>query len=86
MNELCGDFSWAINEPTRPFNIAHPSRANLNLLSLPPFTSGEYIKNWRPRWFVLMANGAFLGYKNKPQQGSEPLNNFKIQSETHDMI
>ena len=30
-----------------------------------------------------MANGAFLGYKNKPQQGSEPLNNFKIQgSET----
>lgn len=41
---------------------------------------GEYIKNWRPRWFVLMANGAFLGYKNKPQQGSEPLNNFKIQA------
>lgn len=40
---------------------------------------GEYIKNWRPRWFVLKADGSFLGYKQKPQHGTEPLNNFKVE-------
>ena len=41
---------------------------------------GEYIKNWRPRWFILHSDGTFLGYKNKPQTGAplEALNNFKI--------
>lgn len=40
---------------------------------------GEYIKNWRPRWFVLKSDGKFLGYKQKPTPGLEPLNNFKIE-------
>lgn len=42
---------------------------------------GEYIKNWRPRWFQLRMDGSFLGYKAKPPPGapSAPLNNFKIE-------
>ena len=42
---------------------------------------GEYIKNWRPRWFVLRADGAFHGYKAKPPPGEykDPLNNFRIE-------
>ena len=45
---------------------------------------GEYIKNWRPRWFILHSDGTFLGYKNKPQTGAplEALNNFKIDGKT----
>lgn len=41
---------------------------------------GEYIKNWRPRWFVLREDGTFHGFKSKPPPGAktEPLNNFKI--------
>lgn len=39
---------------------------------------GEYIKNWRPRWFVLKSDGSFYGYKQKPIGGVEPLNNFRI--------
>ena len=42
---------------------------------------GEYIKNWRPRWFVLRTDGAFHGYKQKPLPGEykDPLNHFKIE-------
>eukprot|EP01136_Pigoraptor_vietnamica_P011344 Opistho-1_new@50113 len=40
---------------------------------------GEYIKNWRPRWFVLRANGDLRGYKNgPPQPGDEAINFFEI--------
>eukprot|EP00493_Phyllostaurus_siculus_P026991 UN27337 len=40
---------------------------------------GEYIKNWRPRYFQLMSDGSFLGYKDKPSKpGFEPLNNFSV--------
>lgn len=39
---------------------------------------GEYIKNWRPRYFVLKTDGAFLGYKERPTIDTAPLNNFNV--------
>lgn len=49
-------------------------------LSVPP---GEYIKNWRPRYFLLKTDGSFIGYKEKPQDAdfAYPLNNFSVASE-----
>ena len=43
---------------------------------------GEYIKNWRPRWFVLRSDGSFFGYKSKPTAGhsQEALNQFSIEA------
>uniref|UniRef100_A0A3B5LJB8 non-specific serine/threonine protein kinase n=1 Tax=Xiphophorus couchianus TaxID=32473 RepID=A0A3B5LJB8_9TELE len=40
----------------------------------------EYIKNWRPRYFLLKADGSFIGYKDKPQDSdlAYPLNNFSV--------
>uniref|UniRef100_A0A665TU40 non-specific serine/threonine protein kinase n=1 Tax=Echeneis naucrates TaxID=173247 RepID=A0A665TU40_ECHNA len=45
---------------------------------LPP--TGEYIKNWRPRYFLLKTDGSFIGYKDKPQDSdlAYPLNNFSV--------
>lgn len=41
---------------------------------------GEYIKNWRPRWFVLKSDGSFYGYKARPESDDvEPLNHFSVQ-------
>uniref|UniRef100_A0AAQ5Z7Q4 non-specific serine/threonine protein kinase n=1 Tax=Amphiprion ocellaris TaxID=80972 RepID=A0AAQ5Z7Q4_AMPOC len=45
------------------------------------FTScSEYIKNWRPRYFLLKTDGSFIGYKDKPQDSdlAYPLNNFSV--------
>ncbi|EDV19626.1 uncharacterized protein TRIADDRAFT_51134 [Trichoplax adhaerens] len=40
---------------------------------------GEYIKNWRPRWFQLYSDGSFIGYKEKPKSSNvDPLNNFSV--------
>lgn len=39
---------------------------------------GEYIKNWRPRYFQLKSDGSFLGFKDKPSSASEILNNFSV--------
>jgi len=46
------------------------------------FPSGEYIKNWRPRYFLLKTDGSFIGYKEKPQDADlpYPLNNFSVAS------
>uniref|UniRef100_A0A8C2IK99 non-specific serine/threonine protein kinase n=1 Tax=Cyprinus carpio TaxID=7962 RepID=A0A8C2IK99_CYPCA len=43
-------------------------------------SSGEYIKNWRPRYFLLKTDGSFIGYKEKPQDADlpYPLNNFSV--------
>uniref|UniRef100_A0AAQ5YID9 non-specific serine/threonine protein kinase n=1 Tax=Amphiprion ocellaris TaxID=80972 RepID=A0AAQ5YID9_AMPOC len=40
----------------------------------------EYIKNWRPRYFLLKTDGSFIGYKDKPQDSdlAYPLNNFSV--------
>ncbi|XP_069063419.1 RAC-alpha serine/threonine-protein kinase [Pleurodeles waltl] len=42
---------------------------------------GEYIKTWRPRYFLLKSDGTFIGYKERPQdvdQMETPLNNFSV--------
>eukprot|EP00112_Aurelia_sp_Birch-Aquarium-sp1_P001332 Seg1140.2 transcript_id=Seg1140.2/GoldUCD/mRNA.D3Y31 product="RAC-gamma serine/threonine-protein kinase" protein_id=Seg1140.2/GoldUCD/D3Y31 len=41
---------------------------------------GEYVKNWRPRYFILMTDGSFHGFKEKPVgDNTEPLNNFSVE-------
>lgn len=49
--------------------------------------AGEYIKNWRPRYFLLKTDGSFIGYKDKPQDSdlAYPLNNFSVASETQSL-
>ncbi|XP_042633325.1 RAC-alpha serine/threonine-protein kinase isoform X4 [Cyprinus carpio] len=45
------------------------------------YTKGEYIKTWRPRYFLLKSDGTFIGYKERPQdvdQLETPLNNFSV--------
>uniref|UniRef100_A0A8C2YUL0 non-specific serine/threonine protein kinase n=1 Tax=Chinchilla lanigera TaxID=34839 RepID=A0A8C2YUL0_CHILA len=41
---------------------------------------GEYIENWRPRYFLFKIDGSFLGYKEKPQDVHllYPLSNFSV--------
>uniref|UniRef100_A0A8C5Q6Y5 non-specific serine/threonine protein kinase n=1 Tax=Leptobrachium leishanense TaxID=445787 RepID=A0A8C5Q6Y5_9ANUR len=44
---------------------------------------GEYIKTWRPRYFLLKSDGSFIGYKEKPDTSEHnitlpPLNNFSV--------
>uniref|UniRef100_A0A8B9L2G9 non-specific serine/threonine protein kinase n=1 Tax=Astyanax mexicanus TaxID=7994 RepID=A0A8B9L2G9_ASTMX len=42
---------------------------------------GEYIKTWRPRYFILKSDGSFIGYKEKPEMADPsqpPLNNFSV--------
>ena len=43
--------------------------------------AGEFIKNWRPRFFVVRSDGTFTGYKQGPIGGiyPEPLNYFKVE-------
>uniref|UniRef100_A0A8P4FYH9 non-specific serine/threonine protein kinase n=1 Tax=Dicentrarchus labrax TaxID=13489 RepID=A0A8P4FYH9_DICLA len=47
---------------------------------LPLIQTSEYIKNWRPRYFLLKTDGSFIGYKDKPQDSdlAYPLNNFSV--------
>ncbi|NXX99937.1 AKT2 kinase, partial [Centropus bengalensis] len=42
---------------------------------------GEYIKTWRPRYFLLKSDGSFIGYKERPESSDHilpPLNNFSV--------
>lgn len=51
---------------------------------LPHCSTGEYIKTWRPRYFLLKNDGTFIGYKERPQdvdQLETPLNNFSVARE-----
>jgi len=44
---------------------------------------GEYIQNWRKRYFLLMDNGQFLGFRTKPSNDkdiTDPENNFTIRN------
>uniref|UniRef100_A0A669QZM5 PH domain-containing protein n=1 Tax=Phasianus colchicus TaxID=9054 RepID=A0A669QZM5_PHACC len=46
-----------------------------------PLLIGEYIKTWRPRYFLLKSDGSFIGYKERPESpdgASPPLNNFSV--------
>ena len=52
-----------------------------NLIAFSTF-SGEHIKNWRRRYFILLDDGSLLGFKNKPETNialAEPLNNFTVK-------
>ena len=64
------------------FNYKHKSILilnNCNWIIIIIF-SGEHIKNWRPRYFVLFDDGSLMGYKNKPECGTaDPLNNFTVK-------
>ena len=40
---------------------------------------GEYIKNWRRRYFILKDDGLFTGYKSKPVNVQDVLNNFTVE-------
>uniref|UniRef100_A0A8C3MWV5 Uncharacterized protein n=1 Tax=Geospiza parvula TaxID=87175 RepID=A0A8C3MWV5_GEOPR len=42
---------------------------------------GEFIKTWRPRYFLLRSDGSFVGYRERPEgaeHGLPPLNNFSV--------
>ncbi|KFW94456.1 RAC-beta serine/threonine-protein kinase, partial [Phalacrocorax carbo] len=42
---------------------------------------GEYIKTWRPRYFLRKSDGSFIGYKERPETSDHslpPLNNFSV--------
>ncbi|ODM97918.1 RAC serine/threonine-protein kinase [Orchesella cincta] len=45
------------------------------------YKRGETIKNWRPRYFYLLADGSLRGFKTKPDNPftTEPLNNFTVK-------
>ncbi|GLH17058.1 RAC serine/threonine-protein kinase, partial [Gryllus bimaculatus] len=45
------------------------------------YKRGEHIKNWRSRYFVLLENGALIGFKNRPEPDAlgDPLNNFTVK-------
>ena len=54
----------------------------LTMLSLIIFflISGEHIRNWRSRYFVLLDDGSLIGFKTKPENNlSDPLNNFTVK-------
>lgn len=41
---------------------------------------GEYIRNWRQRYFFLLDNGMLLGFKTMPEEDlNNPLNNFTVK-------
>ena len=43
--------------------------------------TGEHIKNWRPRYFVLLNDGTLRGFKKVPEPGnySDPANDFTVR-------
>jgi RAC serine/threonine-protein kinase len=44
---------------------------------------GEYIRNWRPRWFQLKSDGSFRGFKTgPPAPGDGPINFFDLAGST----
>jgi len=48
---------------------------------------GEYIKNWRPRWFQLKSDGSFRGYKTgPPAPGDGPINIFDVAGSVVNMV
>uniref|UniRef100_A0A7N6B5B8 non-specific serine/threonine protein kinase n=1 Tax=Anabas testudineus TaxID=64144 RepID=A0A7N6B5B8_ANATE len=61
----------------------HLVTAQIEISFISPSTfykCSEYIKNWRPRYFLLKTDGSFIGYKDKPQDSdlAYPLNNFSV--------
>lgn len=45
--------------------------------------TGEHIRNWRSRYFILKDDGLFIGFRQKPASEAElndPLNNFTVRN------
>ena len=40
---------------------------------------GEHIHTWRPRYFVLYADGTLVGYKAKPTTANDWINIFSVK-------
>ena len=73
-----------INKTQQQNNLTFHFQKGFELFNFIPYKfSGEYIRNWRRRYFVLKTDGSFLGYKEKPSidslQDQEPLNNFQVK-------
>ncbi|XP_057588106.1 RAC-alpha serine/threonine-protein kinase isoform X4 [Hippopotamus amphibius kiboko] len=75
--ERCAGEVWAVP--------AHGSPSTMNDVAIVKegwlHKRGEYIKTWRPRYFLLKNDGTFIGYKERPQdveQRESPLNNFSV--------
>ncbi|KAF5294018.1 hypothetical protein FQA39_LY13572 [Lamprigera yunnana] len=75
MNEVATSLSNATGGPLNPLIGANIVKEGWL------YKRGERIKNWRPRYFVLIDNGALIGFKNKPDVNSmgDPLNNFTVK-------
>ena len=50
-------------------------------VAMSTYTTGEFIKNWRARYFVLRSDGTFTGYKQPPVGGIYPeiMNEFNVE-------
>jgi hypothetical protein len=47
------------------------------------YCSGEHIRNWRGRYFILKDDGQFLGFRSRPTMDmdlTDPLNNFTVRN------
>ena len=45
---------------------------------------GEFIQNWRDRYFILYTDGTFNGYRREPRQNdANPENNFSVNSKSN---
>lgn len=79
---------WIVNTELLPFCFS-PAFFLLPSTSLYLFlllSAGEYIKTWRPRYFILKSDGSFIGYKEKPETSDHnqpPLNNFSVAGLPH---
>ena len=62
--------------------IPDPGSYSFPVNTLLNYFTGEYIKNYRPRYFVLTGDGEFIGYKQKPSSSlvENPENKFSIKS------
>uniref|UniRef100_A0A8C5XET2 non-specific serine/threonine protein kinase n=1 Tax=Microcebus murinus TaxID=30608 RepID=A0A8C5XET2_MICMU len=64
-----------------PFIILRKKTSTFSLLCIFIMKESEYIKTWRPRYFLLKSDGSFIGYKERPEapdQTLPPLNNFSV--------
>ena len=72
----------------KKWNLVKPAHCIIDTNYAYPFCpslfAGEYIKTWRPRYFLLKTDGTFIGYKERPQHVEAletPLNNFSVARE-----
>lgn len=80
--------SSTLAHPVPLVRHSYPGLCPLTSLPLLCLHSGEYIKTWRPRYFLLKSDGSFIGYKERPEapdQTLPPLNNFSVAGTSQGM-